>query len=139
VSTTGSDYTQQSAWFCNTTSNTDLTKCAITWRDANSFTTHWGTNSAGTGNQRAYECKYFIGKDISNNFNIIEGNLHIGDVVQYTFNTNTNRSHTLIVYDITTTDVILACHTSDSKTISLKTKADNNTNQMFVFARIKST
>jgi hypothetical protein len=137
MSALGSDYTQQSAWFCNTTSATELTNCGITWRSANYFTTHWGTNSAGSGYKRAYECKYLIGQDISTNFSTIKSNLHIGDVVQLTTNANSNRYHTLIVYDITSTDIILACHTTDSKTVSLKTKVNNDPTSMFAVMRIK--
>jgi hypothetical protein len=138
MSEMGSDYSQQSAWFCNTTSATALTDCAITWRAANYFTTHWGTNSVGSGYKRAYECKYRVGKDIVNDFTNIKSDLHIGDVIQLTTDANSNRYHTLIVYSISTNDVTLACHTNDSKTISLKTKAQDSPNSMFAIMRIKS-
>ena len=119
---TGSDYTSNNSWFCNTTSNADSPLCAYTWRAANNFTAHWGTNSAGTGYKRAYECKYLIGNDISSNFSTFISKIKLGDVIQLTNSGSSNRFHTLIVCDITSTDVIMACHSPPNKTRSLKTR-----------------
>ncbi len=127
------------SWFANTGltywSNSDY---SATWAGANSFTNHWGTNSMGQGVARAYECKYYIGQDIVENFSTIKNSLKVGDVVQWTWNSVTERYHTLAVYEITSDDVRLAAHTSVTNPTSLLQSAAAMDDQMIVIIRIKS-
>jgi hypothetical protein len=109
-----------------------------TWSAANSFTAHWGTRSIGTGYKRAYQCRYYLGKDIADNFSTFASSIQVGDVIQLTNAADTARSHTLIVSSKTNTNVLMASHTSAQLNRSLLTDVQGNPNMMFAVIRIKS-
>ena len=128
------------SWFCHTPYNPSeqTNGYSATWAGANQFTTYWGTNSMGTGTKKAYECKYYIGQHIVDDFATIKASLHVGDVIQYTHAGATDRYHTLLVYEITNNIVYLSCHSSNSIYVSLLDRAQRNPTQIFVIMRIKS-
>ena len=111
---------------------------SATWSSAGYFTYHWGTNSMGTGNERAYSCKYYIGQDIVDNFSLIKTSISVGDVIQLTSNGATGRYHTLAVYSLESNDIKMSCHTPNTKTRSLLTEAQSNPTMMFVIIRVKA-
>lgn len=127
-----------SSWFLTLPFVQSTTHYSATWTGANPFTTHWGTNSMGSGYQRAYECKYYIGQDLSDHFSSITSSLKVGDIVQFTQMSNTARSHTLMVYSKNDGDVQLAAHTFNTKSRSLFEEADNAPTKIFVLIRVKS-
>ncbi len=111
---------------------------SATWTNANSFTTHWGTNSYGSGYERAYECKYYTGRDVLENFSELQNTLKVGDVIQLTRDPDTERYHTLMVYDVTGDDILLACHSIASCDRSLKEQAELSPGSMITVIRIKN-
>lgn len=127
------------SWFMDKNiTNYNTPNYAITWTDAGYFTYHWGTNSMGTGVERAYSCKYYIGQDIVDNFSLIKTSLNVGDVIQFTSNGATGRYHSLVVYSLESNDVKLSCHTPASKTRSLLTEAQSKPTMMFVIIQVKA-
>ena len=127
------------SWFMDTNISSYTTaNYSATWTGANSFTNHWGTNSMGSGNERAYSCKYYIGKDVVNNFSTIKSSLRVGDIVQFTDNAMTSRYHSLAVYSIGSDDVLLSAHTYNTNSMSLKSFATANPTMMIVVIQIKS-
>ncbi len=124
---------------------------SVTWAQANSFSRHWGTDSTGNGYRRGYECKYYIGQDIVDNFDTLMSTLKTGDIVQWTSNDYTTRTHNLVVYERNNEngfDIILSAHSDDAgdepnpvdgtKSVSLKAWAAANTDKMIAITRIRS-
>ncbi len=130
-----------SSWFCDTNipaSQFTNSNYSATWANASYFGRHWGNASNGYGYERGYECKYYIGQDVVDNFSAIKSSLKVGDVIEWTSMATTNRTHVLMVYEITSDDVILAANSSDTNSLSLYDYAFYNSKQMIMLIRIKS-
>lgn len=126
-----------SSWFISANFNASPEEYSATWAGAHQFTTHWGTNSLGSGTMRAYECKYYLGQDLLENFSTITANLKVGDIIQHTNDAYTGRTHVQTVYNVTSNDIIVAEHTPNSRTNSLKLYAQQNPTKMIVIIRVK--
>ena len=127
-----------SSWFITTPFVATLDYYSATWAGAQQFTLHWGTNSLGTGERRAYECRYYLGQDLYANFASITSNLKVGDIIQFTSNAYSTRTHVALVYAINGDDIYLAEHSPYQTTRSLKTYAQQNLTQMIVIIRVKN-
>lgn len=127
-----------SSWFISANYGGSTDDYSATWAGAQQFTTHWGTNSLGSGTMRAYECKYYLGQDLAENFSTITANLKVGDIIQHTSNAYTGRTHVQTVYSITSDDIIVAEHTPNSRSGSLKEYALQNPTKMIVIIRVKN-
>ncbi|SHK65046.1 amidase domain-containing protein [Paramaledivibacter caminithermalis] len=147
MSEKGTNWGDYNSWFCNTTSASELKKCAITWRSANYFTKHWG-NIDGVGANRAEKYTEMTVNDAVKNFNDLYITLWPGDVIQQV-GSDGIAYHTQVVHDYgkkygsTRNDVFIAQHSSDAKEVSLydylKYKKDNGygTDKIFIY-EIKS-
>lgn len=127
-----------SSWFIRLTFKPDTAYYSATWTGADYFTKHWGTDCFGRGYRRAYDCRYYIGQDLCDNFGEIAGVLRPGDVIQLTRNQNTARYHTLMVFENTGADIKMSAHTYNTLDRSLFDEATNKPDMVFVLIRIKS-
>ncbi len=102
---------KSSTWFMTLPFKPNNAYYSATWTGADYFTKHWGTNCHGQGFGRAYDCRYYIGQNLYDNFSEIAGALRPGDVIQLTRDNTTTRYHTLMVFENTGNDIKLSAHT----------------------------
>lgn len=127
-----------SAWFMRLPFKPDNAHYSATWTGADYFTKHWGTDCLGYGYRRAYDCRYYIGQNLCDNFSEIAGALRPGDVIQLTRNETTKRYHTLMVFENTGSDIKMSAHTYNTLDRSLFEEALNKPDMIFVVIKIKS-
>lgn len=107
-----------------------------TWKSATKFTNHWGTNSVGSGNKRAYSCQYFCAQGALNNYQSFIQNIKVGDVIQICRPNDSARTHSMVVYAKSSSDLTMSQHTSNMYR-SLATVLNQNKSKFFVVIRIK--
>ncbi len=75
-----------------------------------------------------------------NNYGTLRNQLKVGDVVELTTNQYTTRTHAMIVYNINSTNIVLAAHSSSTNSTPLMSLASssNYNDSMFAIIRIKS-
>ena len=89
-------------------------------------------------NETVKQITSFNQQDLLENFSTITANLKVGDIIQHTTNAYTSRTHVQTVYNVTSNDIIVAEHTPNSRTNSLKDYAQQNPTKMIVIIRIKN-
>jgi len=108
-----------------------------TWKSATKFTNHWGTNSVGSGNKRAYSCQYFSAQGALNNYQTFISNIKKGDIIQLCNPASgTARTHSMVVYQKYSDDLRMAQHSTDEFRY-LSSVLNNNYNKFIVVIRIK--
>ena len=116
--------------------NTSWYAYSETWKSATKFTNHWGTNSVGSGNKRAYSCQYFHAQGALNNYQSFIQNIKVGDVIQICAKTDSARFHSLVVYEAITGDLKMSQHTSN-QFVNLSIVLNNYNKYFITVIRIK--
>lgn len=115
----GTNATNFNNWFCRSNHLWDVDKISSTWRGADAFGYYWKVNAVSYKN---YDSSYFNDKG---KFKKVLSFAHRGDAVSL-LNANGRPYHTLIIIDYSRDDLILATHSRDTISASLRSYASFN-------------
>lgn len=110
---TGMNSTNFSNWFCRSNNLWDVNKISSTWRGADAFSHYWMAKAVSYKN---FDSSYFTD---SSKFKKVLSYANRGDAISL-LNSNGRPFHTLMIIDYSKDDLILAAHSGDTITASLR-------------------